>query len=73
LAFARLLVWAWGKVGVLAVEAARADIGWADAQLKLQAVSEMGVTRQTIVRLDPAQQPRTRWRSASRPGSAACI
>jgi len=72
LTFARFLVWAWAKVDVLAVEAVRAAMGSADAQLRLLVESEMGVTRQTNARLDPEQQPRIRWRSACRACSAAC-
>ena len=40
--FARFLVWAWAKVDVLAVEAAQADMGSADAQLRLQAAGGVG-------------------------------
>ncbi|MCJ7677114.1 MAG: hypothetical protein MUO35_05280 [Anaerolineales bacterium] len=57
--FARLLVWAWAKVGVLAVEAAQADMGSADAQLRLLAAGGVGDGR-----------PPTDHRAA-RPGAAA--
>ncbi len=60
LKFAKFIVEAGGRVAVPAVEAARADIGSAEAAVKLSVDWEMEVTRQINALLDLALQEKDR-------------
>jgi bacterioferritin B len=60
LKFAKFIVEAGGRVAVPAVEATRADIGSAEAAVKLSVDWEMEVTRQINALLDLALQEKDR-------------